>query len=151
MKEIYNLIDSYFSGETSAEEEKQLREFFTHEQVPNNLQDLKAIFAYFEDEKLAREVLNEIKEEEKHSAKTHNKSLRSIVLLASSVAAAIIAFIAINTNVFNSNNTHSENYVWVNGEQITDTKLVMQYAQKSFTNVQTENDIVEQQLQSMFE
>ena len=35
---IDELLDKYFEGETSCEEERELRRFFTEEEVPEHLQ-----------------------------------------------------------------------------------------------------------------
>ena len=42
------LIEKYFEGETSREEEVTLRKFFTTQQVPVHLQEYQDLFGYFE-------------------------------------------------------------------------------------------------------
>ena len=44
---IDELLDKYFEGETSCEEERELRRFFTEKEVPEHLQ------TYFTDEDLS--------------------------------------------------------------------------------------------------
>ena len=43
---IDELLDKYFEGETSCEEERELRRFFTEEEVPEHLQTYRPLFAY---------------------------------------------------------------------------------------------------------
>lgn len=43
---IDELLDKYFEGETSCEEERELRRFFTEEEVPEHLQMYRPLFAY---------------------------------------------------------------------------------------------------------
>ena len=41
---IEELIDRYFEGQTSCEEERELRSFFTQENVPESLQVYRPLF-----------------------------------------------------------------------------------------------------------
>lgn len=45
---IEKLIEKYFEGTTSLQEETELRQFFTKQQVPVHLQDYQDLFGYFE-------------------------------------------------------------------------------------------------------
>ena len=47
---IDDLLQKYFEGETTGEEEKALRDFFRSEDVPERLADCKPLFAYFDEE-----------------------------------------------------------------------------------------------------
>ena len=47
---IDELLNRYFEGETSAEEEQKLRRFFASDNVPENLSAYKPLFAYFDEE-----------------------------------------------------------------------------------------------------
>lgn len=44
---IRKLVEKYCEGETTRTEEKQLRDFFLHEQVPPDLADFAGLFRYF--------------------------------------------------------------------------------------------------------
>jgi hypothetical protein len=50
MMEIDDLLNKYFEGNTTVEEENVLRDFFRSEEVPKQLADCKPIFAYFDEE-----------------------------------------------------------------------------------------------------
>lgn len=50
MDNIEQLLERYFEGRTSTEEERTLRRFFTSGDVPENLKMYQPLFAYFENE-----------------------------------------------------------------------------------------------------
>ena len=50
-KHIEDLLQKYWNAETSLEEEQVLRQFFSSEQVPENLNDTANLFRYFEAQK----------------------------------------------------------------------------------------------------
>ncbi len=50
---IEELLNKYFEGETSAQEERMLRSFFSKADVPEELAVYKPLFAYF-DQEIAR-------------------------------------------------------------------------------------------------
>ncbi len=47
---IEELLNKYFEGETSSEEEQQLRTYFSSGEVPEHLIVYKPLFAYIEEE-----------------------------------------------------------------------------------------------------
>lgn len=49
MQDIKKLLEKYYEGETTLDEEKQLRQFFQSDQVPADLQSHAAQFGYFVD------------------------------------------------------------------------------------------------------
>jgi hypothetical protein len=50
IKEIERLLDLYYDGLTSTEQEKELRDFFASEDVPIHLEHEKDMFAFFKEE-----------------------------------------------------------------------------------------------------
>lgn len=50
-KQIEQLLEKYWSCETSLEEEQYLRDFFKTETVPENLKETAELFRYFEQQK----------------------------------------------------------------------------------------------------
>jgi hypothetical protein len=55
-REIEILLDKYFEGESSLDEERVLKEFFNSGEVPENLKEYSGMFGYFNAE--VREKLN---------------------------------------------------------------------------------------------
>jgi hypothetical protein len=47
LNKIENLLDKYFEGETSLQEENTLKEYFAKTNVPEHLQQYQTMFAYF--------------------------------------------------------------------------------------------------------
>ena len=50
MKDIETLLNKYFEGETTCEEERRLRRFFAEGLVPEHLEVYRPVFAFFEAE-----------------------------------------------------------------------------------------------------
>lgn len=49
---IEDLLEKYLAGNTSLDEEKKLRDYFTREkEIPENLREFKVLFSYFSAEK----------------------------------------------------------------------------------------------------
>ncbi len=46
-REIEKILERYFNGETSLSEERELKEFFLKENIPDHLKVLKDQFVYF--------------------------------------------------------------------------------------------------------
>ena len=73
---IDELLDKYFEGETSCEEERELRRFFTEEEVPEHLQTYRPLFAYLNREATSMAEPTEEKSVTTESAKeVHSESL----------------------------------------------------------------------------
>lgn len=49
--EIETLLEKFYEGNTSLQEERELREFFLHQDVPVHLKSHQPVFAYFEGER----------------------------------------------------------------------------------------------------
>ncbi len=146
---IHELVNNYFEGRTTANEEKILRRFFAQDNIPEDLRELAPIFAFLEDEAQALSVLDEIKREEKKStAPPKTKRLRVVMWTIAALAASFFIGIVL---LYRPVNRFSGNYAWVDGKRITNPEMVRQYAEKSFDRVKTEENILEEQLNFMFE
>ena len=55
IKYIETLVEKYYEAQTSLEEEKELKNFFTNEEVPPHLLMEKAQFTYFKNEQSSEE------------------------------------------------------------------------------------------------
>lgn len=105
---------------------------------------------FFDDEADSLAVLNEIRNENVEKASHRNKTpLRKLWTIAAVAACLLITVLLIIPNTRPS--ALVESYVWVDGKRITDLTIVQKYAESSFANVQSENNILEQQLDFMFE
>ncbi|NLX82134.1 MAG: hypothetical protein GXZ03_11320 [Proteiniphilum sp.] len=148
---IKDVIDRYFVGDTSIEEERLLRDYFSDtDNIDEEIKYLQPMFNYLSDEAKALQVLSEVLAEEREDVKRVNdkSKVRKLVIIVSSFAASLLigAFL-----LFGNMNNKSKNYVWIDGERITNPEVVSEYAEASFSDVVSDNDILEQQLGSFFE
>jgi len=95
-KDLQILLDKYFDGESTLEEEMQIKRFFKEQSnLPDELKRTKAMFDFFQKEssnKLEKE-LNFIKE----TQKTKPAKIQRIVYLITSIAASILLFFSVLT------------------------------------------------------
>jgi len=123
-KEARELLDKYFEGETSCSEEKQLRLFFTTTvQLPDDLFDYRPLFVYLDEE--SRTAVP-------HTVVRSNRH-RILYYALSGVAASLLLLLGIST--FNRYSRGESNSAFINGEQITDIKVVRQQARVAFAEV----------------
>lgn len=142
---IEELIERYFEGETSAEEEKSLRSFFAAGQVPAHLSAYIPLFAYFDEEIRSKEK----SEAEKNESTTgpallfrKGKSVRRMVLyVLSGVAASVLFLLALHPYVLPADPCFcSDNYVVINGRCYTDLHTVRSLALEALEEVATPAD-----------
>jgi len=148
--DIRRLLDTYFEGNTSAEEEKTLRRYFAQDDLPEDLQVYASIFRFLNDESDALTVLNEIQRESNVSVRRKPFLLRKLRTIAA-VAAILLATVLLLTRPDKQLSTVNGNYVWVDGKQITDPETVQKYAEISFGKIKPEEDILEEQLRFVLE
>lgn len=149
MKDVNELIDKYFRGETTREEEKQLRKYFTEETPTGDLAKIAPIFTYFSEEESVTEFLKELRVEK--TVVKRNISKRIPFLKIASMAACLLLGVLLLNKIVSIDRMSSENCVWVNGEKITSIAMVRKYAETSFENVKSEENMLEQQLRLMGE
>lgn len=121
--EIKRLLDKYFEGRTSCEEEQQLRRFFAEGDVPEDLNIYRPIFACLD-------------EESKHasSEKKHTSHTLRIRYTWGAIAASLFIILGIaGYNQFVR--VDDSNYVIINGKKYTDVNKAKQEAQKAFQEV----------------
>ena len=142
---IEELLDRYFEGETSADEERELRRFFASDHVPDHLSAYRPMFAYFDEEiaegkDKAEEIWSEIAPgviQERH----FRLSRRSVVYILSTVAACVLAFLGIRQLLYPVDPCFcSDNYVVINGRCYTDIHKVRSFAFEALHEVATPAD-----------
>lgn len=134
MKKIEDLLNSYFEGETSCEEERQLRQYFAEGIIPEHLEIYRPMFAY----------LHQENRESKLSAPTGKKMIsfrRRLFYSISGVAAVALMALTIG-GIIRHQNALPENYVMIDGKCYTDADLVHQEALAAFQEVKlSEEDV----------
>lgn len=118
MKNIEALLEKYFEGETSAEEEKTLRQFFSSREVPEHLRMYTPLFAYFDEE---------IRKAE--GTKVVMPQRRIIFRWVSGIAAAVLVLLGIGQIYFFPGRAYcADNYVVINGRCYTDIHKIREHA-----------------------
>lgn len=148
-KEIQQLLDHYFEGLTSAEEEKALRRYFAEEDLPEELKPLIPLFRFMDDEATALAVLNEVRQESNGSPRRTPFILRRLRTVAA-VAAVLLMGILLVTRPEKSSPTNGS-YAWVDGKQVTDPVAVQRHAEQSLGRVISDQDLMEEQLNFVLE
>ena len=139
--DIDELLNRYFEGETSSEEERELRAFFTSGNVPDRLAVYTPMFTYLEEESrkerqpdealipIDEDILFMLDAEKVEEKKTF--TLRSVLYLVSGIAASFLLLLGLN---------HLLNYVVINGRCYTDIHKVRSMALEALQEVATPTD-----------
>lgn len=126
---IEELLNKYFEGETSCDEERELRRFFTRGIVPEHLEMYRPLFAFLEAEK--QQVQATVEE----AAPKRKTPLRRRILYGlSGMAAGLVLLLGV-AGIIRHFNPQPENYVIIDGKQYTDAKLVQEQALAAFQEV----------------
>ncbi len=112
------LLNKYFEGETSCEEENILRDYFRSDHLPAHLEMYKPLFAYFDAEAKAALI-----------PPVRKKTNRAVIFYLSGIAASVIILLGITfTNKRVDPCLCESNYVVINGRCYTDTDIVLSHA-----------------------
>ena len=136
---IEELIDRYFEGQTSCDEERELRRFFTQENIPEPLQVYRPLFACLDQE--AKAFLKECIPAKKLSLR------RRFIYMTGGIAAGLLLLIGI-AGIQRYLHVTPDNYIIIDGKQYTDENLVREQALAAFRDMRTTEDEV---LDLMFE
>lgn len=143
---IDELLDKYFEGETSCEEERELRRFFTEEEVPEHLQMYRPLFAYLNREATSMAEPTEEKSVTTESAKEvpaqrKPSRLYRTFYAVSGIAAGLLLLFGVAKIIFPLSGV-PENYVVIDGQRYTDEKLVEAKALEALQNASfTDEDL----------
>lgn len=144
MKDIDEILEKYFEGETSCEEELLLREYFSQIQIPDKYKTYAPMFRYFTHE---RELLNKEDCIDDFIQQTKRKTYRQNVFVWTSIAAAIVLLIGLKFGLDHQSNTVIESYVYINGERSKDLKIINNKALISIENIsESDDEILDSQI-----
>ena len=125
-QKIRQLVDKYFEGKTTLEEEKEIKNIFkTSNDLPEDLSDLKPYFTYLE---------NAATEKSNNIIKFSEKKQKIIPLRVFRYVAAAVAVILITFSVLKQREEKIV-YAYINGKAITDKELAKQEAIKALSAV----------------
>ncbi len=122
---IEDLLERYFEGTTSCEEEKELRRFFSGKNVPEHLEIYSSFF-----------VSLDMESKEFHRKQTRTKSnFRQRVMYSMvGIAAGLLLIIGVS-QIFQNNQSVQQDYVIINGKKYTDAKIVREQALDAFNDM----------------
>jgi len=147
MKNTKQLLEKYYEGKTSIDEEKELKELLSSKENSAEEVCTKLMFNAFAEEKtaIAPSHTKLFSPTTKNSTKYsfYNKKWISIV-------GGAVACVAIIFGLFFYKNTKANNaYVIINGVRINDEKLAQQYIKESFDEEKRIAEIAFAQLKEM--
>lgn len=125
MENINELLNKYFSGTTSLDEEKVLKRYFSSVRVTAEHESYKPLFNVFEQE--AKVTYPPTKKQQPKKKRFH---LRTFLYTSSGVAATIL----LTFWLFGSPAMQSD-YAIVNGTRINDHEIAQQMAQEKINKV----------------
>lgn len=120
--EADQLVERYYDGLTSGEEENQLRTFLSQNNLPERYRAEQDIFGYFSTKKQKRTF-----------------SIQPYIRWASAAAVVLVAVVSIQ--LFSLKNNHS--FAYVDGQKITDVREIKSQALASLSDVSTGNVEIE--------
>ena len=135
---IDELLERYFEGETSAEDECRLRSFFASDEVPEHLAAYKPLFAYFDEEIIQQK--NDIRPETISIPFERNakRAKKAVLYILSGVAACFLALLSLSRLLYPADPCFcSDNYVVINGRCYTDVHKVRSLAIEALQEVAT--------------
>lgn len=119
---LEQLLHKYFEGETTCEEEKELRRLFRSSNVPEEFKAYSPLFAYMEQEN-----------------RKHKRALKTIytkyILYAACGVAASLVILVTGNSIYKAIYAKPDNYVIIDGKRYTDTGLIREHAQIAFSDV----------------
>lgn len=136
MKDIETLLNKYFEGETTCEEERRLRRFFAEGLVPEHLKVYRPLFAFFEAEQAELSEASGLSEIPSVSLPDKKKTgtFRQYLTYTLGTAAAILLLVGIS-GIYRHLSPTPANYVIIDGKQYTDANLIREQAMVAFRDV----------------
>lgn len=139
MKDIETLLNKYFEGETTCEEERKLRRFFAEGLVPEHLEVYRPMFAFFE---AAQDELPEIsgpcnaaEMPELAIFEKKTKTVRQYLTYSLGAAAAALLLLLGISGIYRHLSPAPANYVIIDGKEYTDAHLIREQAMAAFQDV----------------
>jgi len=133
---IQALIDKYFEGLTSLEEEQLLRDFFQQGKVDEEFEELKPMFRFFAEER------------KNNKEESTGKTIKVRLIRWISVAACLILLLSIGLFLNFRSNLSGTSSAYIDGKKYTDIELIQIQALNSLENMsEGEEDIFSSQIE----
>ena len=124
-KDLEILLEKYFEGNTTLNEELQIKEFFkNNSDLPDNLMETRAMFQFFSKEKQEKtDMVFPVKEKQKSAR------VRNLYYQVSAIAASILILISVIT--YTDNTEEQRVYAYINGKPIMDEQVAIIEAKRA--------------------
>lgn len=142
---INTLIERFFEGYTTNEEEKELYEFFSREELPQELAPYKTLFDYFE-----TGIADDFLKEKRPAEPQPKRSLKRRLWIAGCVAALLLLLVTIGVNLYPKDrpfNPYEGSYIIRNGQRIDDLNMIAPELEMAATTALLRQEKMEQLLQ----
>lgn len=122
-KQIEELLERFFEGQTSTEEERILYDFFARAEIPAGLESYRELFGYFEKgiAEEFREIPKLILPGETPSPNKRKIGWAVVLVVAASILALLINTLFIREDPFNP---YEGSFIVRNGKHITDPERI---------------------------
>ena len=133
---IEQLLEKYFDGQTTCQEERQLREAFRTGNIPPHLEVYRPLFGFID-----HEAQQQQPQAEAPTVPSARRPRYKILLYAATGIAACL-LLALGTVRLSSPAPQPESFVIINGQRYTDSQLALSKAQEALQNVRmTDEDV----------
>ena len=139
MESINELLRKYFIGETSIEEEKELKSYFKSERIESAHEIYRPLFQVFETERSITYLVDNEKYKNINQHRSPRKWLQ-IISLSGVAATVLLAFWFLQIK------TETSDYVVMKGKRINDADYAQQIAQSEMDKV---SNMLERSLKPM--
>ena len=127
MKQIKALIEKYFEGQTSCEEESRLRRYFAAEEVAEELEVYRPLFLCLDEEVRQYQAASA-------PAKARPRRIYRLLYYVGGMAAGLLLLVGITRLTFSAD-LSAGSYVIIDGVRYTDASLVESKAREALLNV----------------
>jgi len=141
-RQIEALIEKYFEGLTSLDEEQVLRDYFQREDLPEELKTHAPLFQYFSSER---------KEIQKNEVSVRrNKTIQLIRWVSVSAAACLLLFLGMNFFQNNNRSVMGTSVAYIDGKRYTNIEQIQTEALKALENLSDVNeDVYSSQIEAL--
>ncbi len=143
---IEQLLEKYFEGQTSLQEEQTLRNYFSQDNVDESLMEYKPMFEFFNEE---RALIDETDHKKllDHSQRSTGRKIW-LSRLSIGVAASIILFFGVKMTFFNQQKVNpAQSIVYVDGKKFTDIKTIQSQTLNTLQTIsESDDDVIATQI-----
>jgi len=141
-RQIEALIEKYFEGLTSLEEEQVLRDYFQREDLPEELKIYAPLFQYFSSER------EEVQKTE--VSVRRNNTIRLVRWISISAAACLLLFLGVNFFQNRSRSVMETSFAYIDGKKYTNIEQIQIEALKALENLSDVNeDVYSSQIEAL--